>query len=114
MYQPSSPSVPERCVEHDERRRIVWLIEADSNGFSRMVSNWRAGFSLEQRDGTTLVTARSEFEPRPFVVRVVGPLVRGKFHQTQRATLAGLKVSVEDARYDRVEAPNLDGPSHGP
>jgi uncharacterized protein YndB with AHSA1/START domain len=89
----------ERCVEHDEPQRIAWLIEADSTGFSRMVSDWRSGFSLEQRDGATLVTAHSAFEPRRLLLRVMQPFVRRKFHQTQRAILAGLKVAVEaDAR----------------
>jgi hypothetical protein len=32
----------ERCVEREERGRIVWTIEEDSTGFGRMVSGWRS------------------------------------------------------------------------
>ena len=85
----------ERCVEDDELEAITWLIEEDSTGFGRMVSEWRAGFALKPRGSATLVTARSSFEPKNVVVRVIGPIVRRKFHQTQRAILVGLKRLVE-------------------
>ena len=34
----------ERCVEHENGRRIVWAIEHDTTGFGGMVKGWRAGF----------------------------------------------------------------------
>ena len=34
----------ERCIEDEQERRLSWAIEEDSTGFSRMVSDWRAGF----------------------------------------------------------------------
>jgi uncharacterized protein YndB with AHSA1/START domain len=85
----------ERCVEDDEARKIAWVIEQDSTGFLRMVSDWRAGFGLEGRNGATLVKAESTFRPKNVLVRLLGPLVRRKFHQTQQAILAGLKRSME-------------------
>jgi uncharacterized protein YndB with AHSA1/START domain len=85
----------ERCVEFDEPRSVTWRIEEDSTGFNRMVSDWHAGFTLQERDGATLVTAHSAFQPSGMMIRIVGPVVRRKFHQTQRAILAGLKSSVE-------------------
>lgn len=85
----------ERCVERDEGARIVWAIEEDSTGFGRMVSGWRSGFALSQRDGATLVTAESTFQPRSLLVRALLPLIRRRFHQTQRAILAGLREEVE-------------------
>jgi uncharacterized protein YndB with AHSA1/START domain len=88
----------ERCIEADERRKIAWVIEEDSTGFGRMVSDWRAGFALEGRDGVTLVKAQSAFQPRNVLVRMTSPIVRRKFHQTQRAILSGLKRSIETAR----------------
>jgi uncharacterized protein YndB with AHSA1/START domain len=85
----------ERCVEHDDGNRIAWGIEEDSTGFGRMVSGWRAGFTLAARDRATIVTAESTFRPNNPLVRAMLPLIRRKFHQTQRAILAGLKESIE-------------------
>lgn len=53
----------ERCVEREDSARIAWAIEEDSTGFGRMVSSWRSGFSLAERDGATIVTAHSTFRP---------------------------------------------------
>jgi hypothetical protein len=44
-----------------------------------------------KRPGTT---AQSTFRPRP-LVRVMMPVIRHKFHQTQRAILDGLRQHVE-------------------
>jgi uncharacterized protein YndB with AHSA1/START domain len=85
----------ERCIEEEQARAIAWEIEEDSTGFSRMVSDWRAGFRLERHDGGALVTAHSAFEPRNVFVRLITPLIRRKFHQTQKVILDALKRSVE-------------------
>lgn len=85
----------ERCSTYEEARAITWSVEQDSSGFSRMVSDWRTGFSLEpQGSGATLVTARSLFTPR-LPTRLMMPMIRRKFHQTQRAILGGLKQYAE-------------------
>jgi uncharacterized protein YndB with AHSA1/START domain len=85
----------ERCTTYEEQRTIMWTVEHDSAGFSRMVSNWSAGFSLEsQAPGATRVTARSLFNPR-LPARLVMPVIRRKFHQTQRAILDALKQHAE-------------------
>jgi uncharacterized protein YndB with AHSA1/START domain len=84
----------ERCVERDERVRISWAIEEDSTGFGRMVTDWRSGFSVEPRGGSTIVTAQSTFRPNTVLVRAMLPMIRRKFHQTQRAILSGLEQSV--------------------
>jgi hypothetical protein len=84
----------ERCVEADEARLLTWAIEEDSTGFSRMVSDWRAGFALERVDGGTRVTARSDFRPTSLPLRLLLPVVRRKFHRTQRAILASLEQAV--------------------
>ena len=88
----------ERCVEEDEASRISWAIEEDSSGFGRMVSGWRAGFALRQGEGATVVRAESTFQPNNLLVRAMMPIVRRKFHQAQRAILAGLKESLEAGR----------------
>jgi uncharacterized protein YndB with AHSA1/START domain len=84
----------ERCVERDEGARIAWAIEEDSTGFARMVSGWRSGFSLAERDGATIVTAHSTFRPKNVLVRAMLPLVRRKFHQTQQAILRALQEAI--------------------
>jgi hypothetical protein len=95
-------STKERCVERVERARIVWAIEEDSTGFGKMVSDWRSGFSLAERDGATIVTAESTFRPRNVPVRAMLPLIRRKFHQTQQAILLGLQAAVEGEREPRA------------
>lgn len=86
----------ERCTTYEEGRKILWRVEKDTTGFSNMVSDWAAGFSLEQKDSnTTLVTAESVFLPKKFFVRLMLPFIRRKFHQTHRVILGGLKSYVE-------------------
>ena len=73
----------------------MWAVEHDSTGFSRMVTDWRTGFSLQpQGPGATRVRAESQFRPR-LPARLMAPAIRRKFHQTQRAILDGLKQHVE-------------------
>jgi hypothetical protein len=85
----------ERCVEREERARIAWAIEEDSTGFGRLVSGWRSGFGLAERDGATIVTAESTFSPSSVIVRAMLPVIRRRFHQTQRAILRGVREAVE-------------------
>lgn len=86
----------ERCIAHEAGRRIAWRIEEDSTGFLRLVSDWTAGFELEpDGSGTTLVTAESTFRPKSVLVFPTIPLVRRKFHDTQRTILSALKDAAE-------------------
>ena len=98
----------ERCVVEEPANRIAWSVEEDSTGFGRMVSNWRAGFSLTERGDATVVAAESTFEPNNVLVRAALPLIRRKFHQTQRAILAALKESLE-THGDAAELSSEDG-----
>jgi uncharacterized protein YndB with AHSA1/START domain len=85
----------ERCSAYDEGSAIMWTVEQDSTGFSRMVTDWRTGFSLEpQGAGVTRVRALSAFNPKPLTWLMM-PMIRRKFHQTQHAILDGLKQHVE-------------------
>jgi uncharacterized protein YndB with AHSA1/START domain len=84
----------ERCVEYERGHRISWAIEEDSTGFGRMVSGWTAGFTLEERDGATTVSAESRFRPRNFAVQAILPVIRRKFHQTQREILGSLETAM--------------------
>ena len=85
----------ERCSAYEEGHTIMWSVESDSSGFSRMVTDWRTGFSLQPHGPeATLVRARSLFRPG-LPARLMSPLIRRKFHQTQRAILDGLRQHVE-------------------
>ena len=86
----------ERCVEADPERAITWAIEGDTTGFSRMVSDWQAGFMLAADGDGTTVTARSTFRPRNVLVRALLPLIRRRFHRTQREILEALAQYLRD------------------
>jgi uncharacterized protein YndB with AHSA1/START domain len=81
----------ERCVEAEPERTITWVIEDDTTGFSRMVTDWRAGFTLAADGDGTTVTARSTFCPRNHLVRALLPLIRRRFHRAQRDILEALE-----------------------
>ena len=86
----------ERCTTYNEESTIMWAMEHDSSGFSRMVADWQTGFSLApQGPGATRVRAISQFRPKGPLVQVLMPAIRRKFHQTQRAILHGLKQHAE-------------------
>jgi uncharacterized protein YndB with AHSA1/START domain len=86
----------EHCTAYDEEQRILWQIDEDSTGFLRLVSNWTAGFVLEPAgSGATRVSAQSVFERKNPLLVLMLPMIRRKFHRTQRAILAGLKQFVE-------------------
>jgi len=93
------PSWAERWPtgRRDEQQQIVWRIDSDTTGFSKMVSDWRAGFRLAgaPQAETTTVTAFSSFAPAKPLVRLAMPLIRRRFHHSQRAILAPLKRHVE-------------------
>ena len=67
-----------------------------------MVSGWRSGFSVAERDGATIVTAESTFRPNNVLVRAMLPVIRRKFHRTQQAILRGLQEAVEGDRAARA------------
>lgn len=86
----------ERCTGYDEPNAIMWTMEHDSSGFSKMVTDWQTGFRLTaQGPGATRVQAVSQFSPAGLATRVMMPVIRRKFHQTQRAILDGLRQHAE-------------------
>lgn len=86
----------ERCVRYDDGREIVWRIDRDDTGFSSMVSDWTAGFLVEPLGPhETRVTAVSTFAPKRLVTRLMLPLIRRKFHDTQRRILDDLRRHTE-------------------
>jgi uncharacterized protein YndB with AHSA1/START domain len=92
----------ERCVVEKPREELAWAIQEDSTGFGRMASDWTAGFRLEDLDGATAVTARSSFRPASPLLRLLLPLVRRRFHRTQKRILAGLEQSLRVPERSRL------------
>jgi len=90
----------ERCSAYEEGSAIMWSVESDSTGFSRMVADWRTGFSLQpQGPGATLVRAQSLFRPR-LPARLMAPLIRrkpsGPGHGRPGKTWAAVYASASD------------------
>lgn len=86
----------ERCSTYERGKAIFWTIEQDTSGFSRMVSDWSAGFRLDaQGPNATRVVAQSIFTPSTFLARLMVPMIRRRFHQAQRSILEGLKRYVD-------------------
>jgi Polyketide cyclase / dehydrase and lipid transport len=86
----------ERCIAHEAERRIAWKVEEDSTGFLRLVSDCTVGFDLRpDGSGETLVAAESALRPRSLLVWPLMPMVRRKFHDTQRKLLTALKEAAE-------------------
>jgi hypothetical protein len=86
----------EVCSLYEENRKIMWEIKKDSTGFSEMVTDWSAGFTLQDNDGkTTLVIAKSEFRPKNLLVNLMTPMIAYKFHQVQKEILLSLKQYTE-------------------
>jgi uncharacterized protein YndB with AHSA1/START domain len=86
----------ERCAVYEEGRKILWVIEKDSSGFSRMVMDWTAAFVLESQGArSTVVTSQSTFKPRNVFVRLMMGIITRKFHQTQQLILGRLKQFAE-------------------
>jgi len=93
----------EHCTAYEENKRILWQIDEDSTGFLRLVSDWTAGFVLEPAGpGKMRVGAQSVFERKNPLLVLMLPMIRRKFHQTQRAILAALKEFVEKRRARRA------------
>ena len=63
----------------------------------RCVADWSAGFTLQARGAdATLVRAQSLFRPKRLPARLMMPVIRRKFHQTQQAILVKLKEYAEN------------------
>lgn len=90
----------EVCVQCEEMKAIQWRIEKDGTGFSDMVADWSSWFLLTSNGGSTTVTASSLFEPKGWMARLMMPLIRFKFHGTQKEILQGLKKYSESRQVD--------------
>lgn len=94
----------ETCVLYDEQARIFWRIEKDTSGFSKMASDWTAGFTMTPHASGTVVSAESTFTPKGLFPRLANPLITRMFHRTQRLILARLKAYVEADESESREA----------
>ena len=89
----------ERCIESVPGRRLAHAIEADSFGFTQLLSDFWFVFVLEPLDGETRVRVESHFDPRGLRGRVMSRLmIRRKFREVRETALTNLKRLAEDPR----------------
>ena len=81
--------IKDRCVEDGESQPISWAIKQGSTGFSRMVPDWRTGFALEPREGSTVVRADSAFRPKNAVIRLTRRSCGASFTRHSSRSLSG-------------------------
>jgi uncharacterized protein YndB with AHSA1/START domain len=89
--------VTERCVEFVDRRRIAWVMTADSFGFGKMFIDMGFGFTLEPAEGgATRLRNDTFYQPRNLLASIMSRLMmRRKFRQLRRGVLENLKPLAE-------------------
>lgn len=99
-FEGKTGSVIERCIESDPYRRIAWVMDDDTFGFDRMLSDFGFSFTLTPRaDGETQVRTETYYRPITFLAKVTNRLLmRRKFRAARRRFLGGLKSLAESAR----------------
>lgn len=102
-FEGKTGSVVERCVESVPHKRIAWVMDADTFGFSRMLSDFGFSFTLTPRAGNeTLVRNETYYRPETLVAKMLNPFMRRKFRGARRRFLEGLKrVSESDREGNR-------------
>jgi uncharacterized protein YndB with AHSA1/START domain len=90
--------IVERCIEATPHRKIAWMMERDSLGFSSMFTDFGFSFELEPMAGTaTLVRLRGFYRPKHLLARVMNAFVmRRKLHRLRERILVNLRQIVED------------------
>jgi uncharacterized protein YndB with AHSA1/START domain len=98
-------SVVERCVDSDPYRRIEWLMDDDTFGFSRMLSDFGFSFTLTATvDGETLVRTDTYYRPKTILAKAMNRLLmKRKFRAARRRFLKGLK-GLAEAGHDPAGA----------
>lgn len=92
--------VIERCVEHSPYHRIAWVLQEDTFGFSKMLSDFGFSFTLEPLGAnTTLLRNETYYRPEGLLASLMSVLMmRRKFRRVRQAALANLKRRAEGPR----------------
>src|SRR5919198_6185860 len=89
----------ERCIEAVPRRRLAHVIEDDTFGFSRRLSDFWFSFELDPRPATTVVSVETHYDPKGVTGRLMSALVaKRKFRRVRELALGNLKALAEAAR----------------
>lgn len=94
-----SGRVKERCIDYQPERRIMWTMDEDTLGITRMLEGFAFGFSLERlEDQRTRVTFEQRWRARTLLAKLLVPLVmRRQMAKTNERLLGYLKQYVEGA-----------------
>lgn len=97
VYGKGEGTSEERCTAYEAGRRIRWLAESDSNGFSgRMATDVIAEFTLtDAGPGRTTATSRTGFVPQNVMLKLMTPVLRRKVAKSNDSKLRALKLYVE-------------------
>jgi uncharacterized protein YndB with AHSA1/START domain len=84
--------IVERCVEAVPERRLLYAVDDDSLGFTKLFAGYHFSLELEPRgERRTLVTSRTFYEPRGMRGRLMNRLMSRKFASVRAEMLLGLK-----------------------
>ncbi len=91
--------VTEKCVEFQANRKLMHVLEADTLGMDRMLSDFAFSANLSPAgDGGTLLRLETYYRPKGALARVMNfLLMRPSFGKTRRLMLKGLKNLCEAA-----------------
>ena len=88
--------VTERCCEFRPHERIAWVMEQDSFGFSRMLSDFGFGFTLIPLDGSTRLINDSFWQPKHLLASLMSRfMMRPKIRRIRQQVLRNLKQLAE-------------------
>ncbi len=102
----------ERCIESVPNRKLAHVIEDDSFGFTRMLSEFWFSFLLDPEDSeTTRVRCETHFEPNGLKGRLMSALmIERTFREVRETALRNLKQLAEDAsQVQEAAQPALGG-----
>ena len=108
--------ITERCTEMAPREWLYYVLDADTLGFTRVVTGFGFSIALAQIDaGTTTVSLASYYRPRGVLGQVANRLVLARqLRRARRAMLAHLKRLAETSPLGEAMPARSVGGDTGP
>ncbi|HXD78408.1 MAG TPA: SRPBCC family protein [Puia sp.] len=90
--------ITEKLVEFVPEKRMVWKVESDTMGMSKMLLDTRFSLLLETvTDSSTKVTAETHYSPRTILARMMNGLMMKKmFAKAQEKILQNLRALAQN------------------
>ena len=90
--------ITEKLVEFVPGKKMVWKVESDTMGMSKMLLDTRFSLVLEMvTDSSTKVTAETHYSPRTILARVMNGLMMKKmFAKAQEKILQNLQTLTQN------------------